>query len=249
MPNGSLIRSNTRAARRHQPPPSRAGRSPTLPAPIIQPEFPDYTTAEKAVDAVIHLIGLIGAGIVLGNLLLNLGPDTTRAQFLALIVYTVGLVGMLSASALYNLTPPRARRLKRAFRALDHVMIFVMIAGSYTPITISTLRPSLGVPLCATVWILAALGIGLRLAWRRIYDRVSLVLYLGMGWLVLIVLPPLAVALSGVLLALLLLGGVIYSLGTLVHTLATVRFRNAAWHTMVVVAAALHLVVIVSLLS
>jgi hemolysin III len=213
------------------------------------PEFPDYSTAEKAADAAIHLIGLIGAGIVLGNLLANLGPDTTRAQFLALIVYTIGLIGMLSASALYNLTPPRAARLKRAFRHLDHAMIFVMIAGSYTPITISALRPGLGEPLCAIVWVLAALGIGLRLAWMRIYERVSLALYLGMGWLVLIVLPPLAVALSGVLLALLVLGGVIYSLGTLVHTLVRVRFQNAAWHTMVVVAAALHLVVIVSLLS
>src|SRR5690348_14379893 len=144
------------------------------------------------VDAVVHALGLAGAGVALGGLLARIGPKATAGQLVALVVYGLGLVGMLSASALYNLTPARAGRLKLVFRHLDHAMIFVMIAGSYTPFVISALPQELGVPLCVMVWVLAAVGIGLRLRWGRIYERLSLGLYLGMGWLVLAVLPPLA---------------------------------------------------------
>jgi len=97
--------------------------------------------------------------------------------------------------------------------------------------------------------VLAAIGIGLRLIWGRIYARLSLTLHLGMGWLVLAVLPPLAAAVSSSMLACLVLGGVIYSLGSLVHTRVRMRFHNAAWHLMVIVAAALHLAAVAELLS
>jgi len=212
-------------------------------------EFPHYTTAETVVDAVVHGLGLTGASIALGSLLARIRPTATNGQLTVLVVYGLGLLGMLSASALYNLTPARVRRLKQAFRHLDHAMIFVMIAGSYTPIALSALRPGLGVPLCVMVWSLAAVGIVLRLTWGRTYERISLGLYLGMGWLVLAVLPPLVVAVSGGVLACLILGGVIYSLGSVVHTWVRVPFHNAAWHIMVLVAAALHLVVVADLLS
>ncbi|MFL5253875.1 MAG: hemolysin III family protein [Rhodopila sp.] len=213
------------------------------------PEFPHYTAAETAADAVIHVLGLAGASVALGCLLARIGSTATGTQLAALIVYGLGLVGMLSASALYNLTPPRAGRLKRVFRHLDHAMIFVMIAGSYTPVAISALPRRLGLPLCATVWSLAAIGIGLRLMWGHIYQRLSLGLHLAMGWLVLAVLPPLAVAVSGGVLACLILGGIVYSLGSVVHTWVRVPFHNAAWHIMVIVAAALHLAAVADLLS
>jgi hemolysin III len=163
----------------------------------------------------------------------------------ALAVYSLGLLGMLSASALYNLTP--AGRLKATLRQLDHAMIFVMIAGSYTPFAVNALRPGLGLPLCVAVWLLAATGVGLRLLCGRIYERISLGLYLGMGWLVLAVLPSLAAAVSENVLLLLLLGGLIYSFGSLVHARARVPFHNAVWHAMVVVAAALHLAAVAHL--
>lgn len=213
------------------------------------PEFPVYTIAETLAYAAVHAVGLTGAGIVLSDMLARMGPEVARTRVAALVVYGFGLLGMLSASVLYNLTPARAGRLKLAFRHLDHAMILVMIAGSYTAIGLSALPPGLGVPLCVAVWVLAALGIGLRLAWGRIYRRISLGLHLGMGWLVVLVLPPLVMTVSGGVFACLLLGGIVYSLGSLAHTLVRVPFHNAAWHTMVVVAAALHLVVVVRLNS
>jgi hemolysin III len=216
--------------------------------PSVAPEFPTYTTAEKAIDSAIHVVGLAGASIVLGYLLARLRPTATSTQLAALIVYGLGLVGMLSASALYNLAPSSAGRLKTVFRELDHAMIFVMIAGSYTPFTTSALYPGLGVPLCVAIWALAMIGVGIRLAWRHVYERISMAFYLGMGWLVLAILPLLAMAVSRHVLALLLIGGVIYSLGSLVHAHVRVPFHNAAWHAMVVVAAALHLMAVADLL-
>jgi hemolysin III len=208
------------------------------------PEFPSYTPAERLVDAIIHLLGLVGASIALACLLAHGGP-ASGGQLAALIVYGAGLLGMLSASAIYNLAP--AGPLKAVFRRVDRAMIFVMIAGSYTPFAIGALRPEWGMPLCITVWILAAIGVGLCLVYQHIYDRISLGLYLAMGWLVLAVLPSLIRTVSAGVLALLLLGGIIYSLGSLVHTRVRLPFHNAAWHAMVVVAAALHLIAIAQL--
>ena len=125
-------------------------------------DFPDYYVAEKVVDAAIHVAGLLGASIAVSVMFARLGQGVT-SQSVALIVYGLGLLGMLIASGLYNLTPNRAGRLEAALRHLDHAMIFVMIAGSYTPFAVSALRPALGVPLCLAIWILAAVGVGLRL--------------------------------------------------------------------------------------
>jgi hemolysin III len=167
----------------------------------------------------------------------------------ALSVYSLGLLSMLIASGLYNLTPNHAARLKSALRRLDHAMIFVMIAGSYTPFAVIALRPALGVPLCLAIWVLAGIGVGLRLGRGRIYERISIMLYLGMGWLVLLVLPALAMTVSGQVIALLLLGGVVYSAGSLIHARVQIPFQNPIWHLMVVVAAGLHFAAVAQLPS
>jgi len=152
----------------------------------------DDTPAEKAVDAAIHLIGLVGAAIVLGFLVTDIGPEATVGQYVALVVYGIGLIGTLTMSALYNLTSPGPW--KEIFRTCDRAMIFVMIAGSYTPFAVSALPPSVGVGLCIAVWTMAAIGVTLCVAWTRLYERISIALYLGMGWLVLAVMPPLEFA-------------------------------------------------------
>jgi hemolysin III len=152
---------------------------------------------------------------------------------------------MLSASALYNMTRPG--RLKAVLRRLDRSMIFVMIAGTYTPFAMTALQPRLGLWVCAMVWGLAVVGVGLNVAHRRRLERLSMALYLGMGWLALAVLRPLLAAVPGSVLVLLIAGGVIYSLGSLVHARARMPFHNAVWHGMVVIAAGLHLAAVAEL--
>jgi hemolysin III len=211
----------------------------------VLPDFPRYTAAERVADRIIHLVGLAAASIAIAWLWSRIGPGATGKQLAAVSVYSFGLVGMLSASGLYNFARPG--RLKAVLRCLDHAMIFVMIAGSYTPFALNALSPRVGVPVCVVVWGLAALGIGLRLACPRRHEILSLALYLGMGWLIIGVFPSLLAVLPFEVLLLLLIGGIIYSLGSFVHTHARMPFHNAVWHAMVVAAAGLHLAAVAQL--
>ncbi len=210
--------------------------------------FPRYTGAEIAADRAVHLVGLPAAIASVAWLVASAAPAATLKQIATLLIYGFGLIGMLAASAAYNLAPPS--RAKALLRRLDHAMIFVMIAGTYTPFALNALGPRFGMPLCAAVWALAAAGVGLRLACFQRVERASLALYLGMGWLLLVVIRPLVAALPGGVLALLLGGGVIYSAGTLVHARGDGRvpFHNAIWHAMVLAAAGLHLAAVARLL-
>jgi len=213
--------------------------------PDARTDFPCYTAAESTADGIVHLVGLTVAAGAVGWLLNHTAPGATTQQLAAVLIYCCGLIGMLSVSAAYNLLRPG--RLKAVLRRLDHAMIFAMIAGSYTPFTMSVLRPQLGIPLCAVVWGLAAIGIWLRLVRPQRGGLAFVGLYLGMGWLGLAFLGALLAALPGAVLLLLLVGGLIYSLGALVHARARLPFHNAIWHAMVVAAAALHFAAVAQL--
>ena len=214
-------------------------------ARVRTPDFPSYTAAERRADQGVHVIGFAAASAALAWLWSRVGPGATGRQIGAVLAYSCGLLGMLSASGLYNCARPGS--VKAVLRHVDHSMIFVMIAGSYTPFALNALSPEVGVPLCATVWGFAGLGITLKLACPYRSQPVSLALYLRMGWLVLCVLPWLLVSLRWQIVALLLTGGIIYSLGALVHARARVPFHNAIWHAMVLLAAGLHLAAVVQL--
>ena len=168
--------------------------------------FPEYTKSEIAADKLVHSLGIAASLTALAWLLARLATVNSTRDIAAVAVYGAGLLGMLTASALYNFAP--VGRLKAAFRQLDHAMIFVMIAGSYTPFLLVSLPPGLGTWLCGLVWCLAAAGVALRLLVRRRPEWVFLALYLGMGWLVLGFLPKLAAVLSTGALACLVAGGV-----------------------------------------
>ncbi|MGE0419640.1 MAG: hemolysin III family protein, partial [Acetobacteraceae bacterium] len=192
-------------------------------------------------------VGLLGASIALYRLFSELEPGATPDRLLALGVYGLGLIGMLVTSALYNLSAPG--RWKAALRRWDRAMIFVMIAGSCTPFVVQALRPGISRALCAVVWTVAVVGATICLRVPRVSDRVLIAMYLGMGWLVLAILSSLAAKMPATVLLLLLTGGIVYSLGVIVHTRVRVAFHNAAWHGMVLAAAGLHLTAVAMVLT
>ena len=202
-------------------------------------EFPAYTRREVMADGVVHLVGVPAALGCVAWMLSALLTDGTARQLVAASLYGAGLVGTLAASAAYNLTRPG--RAKAALRRLDHAMIFVMIAGSYTPFALCALGPDEGMPLAVAAWSVALLGAGLKLWLGNRYDLAFIVLYLAHGWMILPVLRSVIAALAPGALALLVAGGVVYSAGVLVHTRQRWPFHNAIWHVMVLVAAGLHL--------
>ena len=120
-------------------------------------------------------------------------------------------------------------------------MIFVMIAGTYTPLTLNSLNDrSLGALLCGAVWGVAAVGAALKLWFPRRFERLGLGLYLGLGWAIVTVAEPLGEGLSGPALRLIGIGGVLYTIGVGVLLLRRVPYHNALWHLLVLAAASCH---------
>lgn len=206
--------------------------------------FPRYTRAEVAADAVVHALG-VSAGLVASIwLLMGAVGHASGAELASLAVYAIGLVGMLGASAAYNLSPPG--RAKALLQRLDHSMIYVMIGGSYTPFVISVLGGGLGMALAAVVWTGVVAGVVLKVGFPRRWERAGLALYLGLGWCIVVAIEPLATTLTPTGLTLLVVGGLLYTIGTGLHLAERLPFHNAGWHVMVLAAAACHFAAVVT---
>ncbi len=163
------------------------------------------------------------------------------AIFIGLIVYSIGLIGMFAASAAYNLVSHAG--LKEILRRLDHAAIFVMIAGSYTPFAL-LVGGAAGHTLLAAVWAIAAAGVAIKLRFPRRFDKLSVLLYLAQGWIVLFALNPIIAALPDRALTLLVVGGIVYTLGVAFHLMERLRFHNVIWHIFVLGGAACQFVAI-----
>jgi hemolysin III len=217
----------------------------------VQPQLPALAAdaehyprrIEKSVDRWVHVVGLSGGvlgGLVLLALSIGLGRPSRAA---AVGVYAVCLVLMFVASAAYNLASPRRRPLLRRF---DHAAIFLMIAGSYTPFTTQRLTGAWAWGMTTAVWTLAIAGAAGKLFARVDRQRFWVPLYLALGWLAIIAIKPLMADVPGTALALLLAGGLVYSLGVIVYLNKAMPFRRAIWHGFVTVAAATHFVAVLT---
>jgi hemolysin III len=201
---------------------------------------------EFIADTVVHALGL-GLGVVgvVAILVVTLdGP--TSGRLLPIGVYALGLIAMLACSATYNILYKSPRR--DWLRRLDHAAIFVMIAGTYTPFTVLAFPEPWSSGLTIAVWTAAAAGVAFKL-WRPLrWQRLSVVLYLAMGWIGVIALDPFLRSLATPTLVLLLAGGIVYSAGVAFHV-ARHRYQNAAWHGCVLVAACTHYAAVFSLVA
>lgn len=200
--------------------------------------YPDYTRRERLADAAIHAAGVTFSIVAAAVLIAVSAGKVSALEQVSLAVYGAGLIAMFLCSALYNLV--QRRPLKDIMRRLDHAAIFVMIAGSYTPFVLGKIGGETGILLFLAVWSIALLGVLLKLFFPGRLERISVAIYLAQGWLILFALDPLLSAISGVSIVLLVLGGVIYSVGIIFHLWERLPFHNAIWHGFVLVAAVCH---------
>jgi hemolysin III len=199
---------------------------------------------EHIADFVVHLVGLVLAAIGGGVLFVfSIGQGLPLAT--ATILYAMSLLLMLTCSAIYNLTrPSRARRL---LRRLDEGAIFLLIAGSYTPFTLGLLPPALGIGLTAFVWVAALAGAAGKVFASHLSDRFWCCVYVAFGWFSVVLLGPMTDKMPLASIALLAIGGVVYTVGVPIYLNHELAFRRAIWHGFVVVAAALHFTAIASM--
>lgn len=198
----------------------------------------NYDRAELWADGVVHAIG-VTSGVAAAAVLVTLACLFAAPHEIAAVsIYVSGLVLMLTMSATYNLWP--VSRWKWWLRRLDHSAIYVLIAATYTPFIIKMERSLISGMLLAGVWSVAVLGIVLKLRFPGRFDRLAIGLYLAMGWSGVMVYDSIANALPASVLALIAVGGILYSAGVIFHIWERLRFQNAIWHSFVLLGAGCH---------
>jgi hemolysin III len=193
---------------------------------------------EMGVDGAIHVAAIIAAFIGAIILLLVARHRGGAEEMAAVAIYSTGLLAMFGCSAAYNLG--RFTRHADWLRGLDQAAIFLMIAGTYTPFTVIDLQGAWSWSFTSVVWSLAVIGVLLRLLHGRLFARLSVALYLALGWIGLVAILPLFHALHPATLLLLVIGGALYTIGIVFHLWERLPFQTAIWHLFVVAAAAVH---------
>jgi hemolysin III len=205
----------------------------------------NYDRAELIADGVVHGIGVLCGLVAVTVLIVLTAIYATVLEVTAVSIYAAGLLAMLVLSATYNLWP--VSRAKWVLRRFDHSAIYVLIAATYTPFIMEIRDSFFAVALLIGVWCVAIVGIVLKLALPGRFDRLSVGLYLAMGWSGFMLYDAVVAALPAMVLGLVIVGGVLYSLGVVFHAWQRLRFQNAIWHSFVLLGAACHYTAVLDL--
>jgi hemolysin III len=214
----------------------RRQRLPEASVPEITADAGRYSAAEEIASCVIHGVGIVLSIAGLAVLSAYAAPGGDARHIASVGVYGTTLILLYTASTLYHGIP--IERVKPLLRQLDHAAIFLLIAGTYTPFTLITLRGPWGWSLFAIVWTIAIAG--MYLVTRRSERRgLVIALYVGLGWIGLVAIGPLVRNLPAGGLWLLFGGGVCYTLGVPFYLSKRLPFNHALWHLFVLVASIL----------
>lgn len=202
-----------------------------------------YPYKEEIANTISHAIGLL-MGIIGLILLLNkaLAYEADPLTITSMALYGSSMIVLFLASTLYHAVSDQ--KIKQGLKVFDHCAIYLLIAGSYTPFLLVSLRTPLAIGLMVIIWSIALAGIIMKIAFMQRFKRFSLFSYLSMGWLSLIVIYQLTANLPLGGLLLLALGGVIYSLGVIFYVAKRIPYHHAIWHVFVLVGCACHFLAI-----
>ena len=206
---------------------------------MSSPQKAQYSQGEELANSITHGIGMI-FGIV-GLVLLLIKAVDHQADTLtitSMAIYGSSMIVLFLASTLYHAIPyPKAKRWLKTF---DHCAIYLLIAGSYTPFLLVSLRTPLAIGLMIVIWTIALIGIIMKVAFVYRFKKLSLMTYLVMGWLSLLVIYQLAINMDIGGLTLLAAGGLVYSIGVIFYVAKRIPFNHAIWHGFVLAGCVCH---------
>jgi hemolysin III len=185
---------------------------------------------EEILNTVSHGIGII-LGIFGFFLLLNKNSDKSDYALLGILIFSFSIVLLYSASTAYHAIAKPS--LKNKFRILDHISIYFLIAGTYTPVALITLINGNGWLIFSVVWSIALFGAVLKLFFTGKYEILSLLLYVIMGWLIIFDFQNLIALTSSLGINLLMLGGASYTIGILFYAIQKIPYNHFIWHLFV----------------
>lgn len=214
---------------------------------VVPPETPAsqgraQSRGEEVANSVSHGVGLLAGLVAAPVLMLSAVRHGGAARIAGASVFAVAMLLLYLTSTLYHALP--GNRAKQVFRLLDHASIYVMIAGTYTPITLSVLGGTWGWTLFGIVWGLALGGIVLTMAGGVRFPKLRISLYLAMGWLIVVAVKPLWLRMPSEGLVWLSAGGLAYTVGVVFYAAKRVRYGHFVWHLFVVAGTACHFIAV-----
>lgn len=195
------------------------------------------TPFEEKLNAVSHALGAL-FGIVALVLLIVFDNQKTTYSVLSVIIYGVSIIVLFTASTSYHAVKGEKR--KHYFRVIDHISIYLLIAGTYTPVCLIALEQSLGWALFYAVWGIAGFGVILKLFFTGRFEVFSTLLYLVMGWLVIFDFYNLSQAIGNQGVLLLFAGGLAYTVGIVFYAVEKIPYNHVIWHLFVLAGAIFH---------
>lgn len=211
------------------------------------PLAPKQSLGEEIANSITHGtgVGLSVAALVI--LIVFAARQGDSWKIVSFSIYGATLISLYLASTLYHAI--HYPRVKRFFRVLDHCSIFLLIAGTYTPVTIGVMRGAWGWTLFGVIWALAIAGINLKIFALDRRKKLSLAIYLLMGWMIVIAVRPLLRSLEPGSLVWLLIGGACYSLGVIFFVLKKMPYHHSIWHLFVLAGSICHFFAMLNLVA
>lgn len=204
--------------------------------------YRDYTEIEEKLNYGTHFIALSFYLIACPYLIVNAIKISTTISISGLIIYSIGLVAVFSTSSLYHFT--KSRELKTKYRTLDHMAIFLLIGGTYTPVVQGYISEPTASIFLAILWLLLIGGIVMKFFFMGKYKAFSIGLYIFLGCMVLLIIKPIVEAMPHDIFILTLLGGVAYLVGVLFYINKKTEYTHTIWHLFVMLASFLHFMAI-----
>ena len=205
--------------------------------------LPEYSISEELMNAISHGIGAVLSIVAIVLLIIN--SNFEIRSIICVTIYSVSLFVLYIISTLYHaLLPSKA---KKVFRVLDHCSIFLLIAGTYTPICLLILNSVVGWTLFFVVWVAAIVGIVFNSIDIKKFSKFSMICYIAMGWVVIFALKPLIDNITTSQLNLLFFGGVAYTVGAVLYVIGKKqKYIHSVWHLFVLLGSILHFFMIFS---
>ena len=197
-----------------------------------------YSRGEEIANSITHAIAAGMSVVALVVLIVRAVSLGDAWHVVSFSIFGSTLILLYMASTLYHAIPlPQA---KRILKTLDHSAIFLLIAGTYTPFMLVSLRDTVGWTVFGVVWLLAVVGVVLKCCFVYRFKRLSLTIYLGMGWLCVLIGRDMYATLSGTSLVFLALGGLAYTLGVIFYVWKRLPYNHAIWHLFVIAGSTMH---------
>ncbi|HUN54922.1 MAG TPA: hemolysin III family protein [Smithella sp.] len=201
-------------------------------------ETAKYSFIEEIFNSITHGVGIVISIAALTVMIVFSSLYGSAIHIVSSIIFGVALILLYTASTLYHSF--QKPRIKHTFKIMDHSCIYVLIAGTYTPFLLVTLRGILGWSMFGLIWALTAIGVLFKIFFVHRFAIFSTIAYIVMGWLIIFAIKPLMHALPGGGLTLLVCGGLAYTLGTIFYAWEKLPFNHAIWHSFVLAGSACH---------